>query len=85
MISRPKQIDAIPGWIFERWEYEGAPLVARRVPNSPHDFSYTVEIDNDGDLLFDQIPDEGFNPIIIAEVMRRLVNDAIERKAPGWV
>jgi len=75
----------IPGWRFERWSYDGAPLAAVRIPRSRLvDDSYEVEIDSAGDLVFEGLPYEGARPFVPPEVLRRLIADAIARRAPGW-
>lgn len=84
MSDGPKKLDGISGWQFERWEYDGAPLAARRVPRTSREDDFTVEIDEAGDLVFDGLPYEGARPFVPGEVLSRLVADAIERKAPGW-
>ncbi len=72
------ECDAMPGWRFERFQYDGAPLIARRIKSG-----YTVEIDNEGDLQFDEVT-PGHNPFVSAAVLRELIADARTRMVPGW-
>ena len=71
-------------WQFERWRYDGCPLSATRIPRTRNEYRYSVEIDEAGDLEFNGLPYEAANPMVPGEVLRRLVADAVERKADGW-
>lgn len=74
----------VDGWEFRRWQFDGAPLEAHRVARHRFDAAYSVEIDAAGDLVFDGLA-EGEVPCVPPEVLRRLIADAVERRAPGWI
>jgi len=83
-MSGPRHIGNIGKWRLLRWEYDGAPLIAehprmggssRHQPLSAGD--WTVEIDDDGDLVFDGL--EGVEPCVPGEVLRELAINAIAR------
>ena len=66
-------------WRLRRYEYDGAPLEAYRVPFSQYDDEYSAEIDKDGDLMFDSVPDGCRSPYLPGEVLIELVKDGIAR------
>ena len=83
-VSGPKHVGNVGKWRLLRWEYEGAPLMAEH-PAGPlrWDPSWTVEIDEAGDLEFDGLPYEGSAPCVPGEVLSVLVDDAIARNVWG--
>ncbi len=64
-------------WRLTRWDYEGAPLVAERIPKVRHSAGYSVEIDKDG-LCFDGL-EEYTSPFVPTDVLRLLIEDAKAR------
>ncbi len=84
-MSGPPVVDAAiaPGWRLTRWDYDGAPLVGER-GLLDRTGSYSVEIDDTGDLVFDGLDYEGARPYVPAAVLRALVADAIARGVSGW-
>ena len=64
-------------WRLTRWSYDGAELVAERIPKAKHVDGYSVCIDADG-LCFDGVPDY-CTPFVPSDVLRLLIADAQAR------
>ena len=74
----PQPAGMIGTWRLLRWQYDGAPLIAEHPGPARYGGGWTVEIDSDGDLMFDELP-YGAQPTVPAAILRALVNDAIAR------
>lgn len=77
-MTEPELVSEVNGWRLIRWSYDGAPLQAI-TPKTKWDGPWSVEIDEDGDLVFDQLPYEGARPLIPSAVLALLVQDALVR------
>jgi len=83
-MTGPKHVGDVGKWRLLRWEYDGAPLMAECPPLDSSTGrrlrqAWTVEIGPAGDLEFADLEYEGANPCVPVEVLRELVDDAIER------